>query len=97
VVPAVAIGCFVIFIATAAASGLIALQISDDIERDLPLQERPSWRLFKLRRFPWKEVKRHSHMYPHKRHLRVWWGATTALMYAIPLGALITSIFRRGS
>jgi len=41
-----------VFLVTSIASGLLAHLITDEIERQLPIDQRPSWRLLRARDHP---------------------------------------------
>ena len=66
-----------LWLATACTSGFLAYSITDEIERDLPIDRRPSWRLLQIRRLPLREVRLHAKMFPDRRTLRRWWALTT--------------------
>ena len=87
------------FIGSGLISGMLAHQIIDAIERDLPISERPSWKLWQVRRMALKEVRIHSQMYPARRKIRMWWYITTALTATILFGgffvAAIIGTYRR--
>jgi hypothetical protein len=53
-----------LFAATNITMVLLSIRIMDDLESELPIGERPSWRLWQLRRFPLDEIRRHRRMYP---------------------------------
>lgn len=74
-------------LASSVALGLVGTQIADQIEAGLPLAQRPSWQLRKVRRFPQAELRQHRVMYPASR-LRKWF----AILFAVQIG-LIATIF----
>jgi hypothetical protein len=51
------------FVAGSVTLGLIGTQISDEIEAELPIEQRPSSRLWKVRRFPLAELQQHRRLY----------------------------------
>jgi hypothetical protein len=67
----------------ALASAMLTQQIIDEIERNLPIEERPSWKLWRLKRgLPLKELRLHSQMYPNSR-IRTSWKVATVFYYAL--------------
>jgi len=93
------IGCLLLFVATSVSVTMLGTQIMDDIERGLPVQERPSWRAWKVRRLPLAEVRRHRQMYPTSR-LRKWWAAasiTQGALIAVPfVSAIVRTFLKNG-
>ena len=90
------LGWLLIFLLTSAAMGLLNVQIVDDIERDIPIDARPSWRLLKVRRFPWEDLRLHRRMYPSS-HVRKWWTAAVICQLAclvVPFVYAIVHSFR---
>jgi len=87
---------FITFMAAGTASNLILLQITDDVERDLSFNQRPSWRPFGFRDFPWRTIGAHEKMYPQKRGLRMWWAFATALWGVALMGLIIVAPFWSG-
>ena len=83
---------FVVWMLSMAAAGismlLLRTRIVDDLETHLPLDERPSWRAWQLRRFPLYEIRRHRQMYPNSS-LRRWYAAAAAIQAALVLGPFI--------
>ena len=68
---------------------VLTQQIVDEIEQDLPLDQRPSFRLFKLKLgLPLKELKIHSTMYPNSSVRARWKVATTCFYMLILIGLL---------
>jgi hypothetical protein len=77
---------FVLWLAFAFASGLLAHLITDELERHLPIDRRPSWSLLQVRRLPLREVRLHAKMFPDRRGLRRWWTLTTIASGILFLG-----------
>ena len=73
------------FLCSSVALGLTATQLTDEIESGLPIEERPSWRLWKFRRFPWAELQQHRKLYPASR-LRKWF----VVLVAVQSGLVVT-------
>jgi hypothetical protein len=77
--------CFVT-LAVLLASGMLGQRIIDDVERDLPIERRESWKLFKHNLgLPMTQVRLHSQMYPESR-LRKWFWGCTAAAYTLVIG-----------
>jgi hypothetical protein len=76
------------------ASNFLALQITDETEQDLPVEKRPSWRLWQLKRLPIQEVHVHAQKFPSRRSIRMWWLATITGFYAFFLAGLLALIVR---
>jgi hypothetical protein len=81
-----------VFLVTSIASGLLAHLITDEIERQLPIDQRPSWRLLRARDHPLKEVRLHARMYPDRRGLRWWWILTTVATFILLLGGAVAIV-----
>jgi hypothetical protein len=88
-----------LLLAASVSVAMIGTQITDDLERGLPIEARPSWRGWSLRRFPLAELRRHRAMYPSAA-IRKWWMAMYLLqvgLVIVPfLGAIIRSVMSGG-
>jgi hypothetical protein len=86
-----------VFIGSGVTAMMTMLQIADEIECNLPIDARPSWRTWQVRRFPLAELRLHRKMYPASR-LRTWWtiaATTNAASILIPFGgAFLRSLLR---
>ena len=68
---------------------MLTQQIIDEIERELPIDQRPSFRLFKLKRgLPLKELRIHSTMYPNSP-IRARWKVAVACFHTLILIGLL--------
>jgi hypothetical protein len=87
-----------VFICSGVTGMFIMLQITDDIECNLSINARPSWRTWQVRRFPLTELRLHRKMYPASR-LRTWWTIAAAINAAsilIPFGGAVLRSLLRG-
>jgi hypothetical protein len=75
---------WVLLTLTAALAYMMLTQkIIDEIERNLPIEERPSWKLWRLKRgLPLKELRIHSQMYPNSS-IRTSWKVATVFYNAL--------------
>jgi len=80
----------------ALTSGLIAHQIADDTESEMPISERPSWKSLRMKRAPFREVRLHSRMFPQRRGIRIWWLVSYSLTVILFLSGLFATIVRVG-
>ncbi len=61
----------VLFLAASASIALVRTQIADEIKMGLPIERRPSWQMWRVKRFRLRYIRRHRAMYPASR-LRKW-------------------------
>lgn len=74
--------------------GMAALwQMLDEIEADLPIQQRPSWRLIHQWGLPLKEIRRHREMFPSSR-LRLVWTVATLVAVACAVAPFLIGFSR---
>jgi hypothetical protein len=52
------------FLVCAVFAAASKVQIADEIEQDLPMEARPSWKMGRVRRFPSAELRSHRELYP---------------------------------
>lgn len=89
----------VVWLASALIQAALYLQIIDDVERDIPLDQRPSWRLLRVQRFPRNELRLHRQMYPDSQ-LRTWWFVAYFVACSVltaPFVIAVARSFSRGS
>jgi len=72
---------------------MIGTQINDDVERSLPVKDRPSWQLLTFSRWPTPLLRRHREMYPASR-LRTWWTIAAVCQGAVVLSPFIAAFWR---
>ena len=77
-----------------ALSGLLALQIVDEIEEGFPVERRPSWRLLKPVHVPLEEVRIHAQKFPDRSLIRRWWAVLMFATYLLLLGGIVLLVAR---
>ena len=87
------LGWLLAFFAASISVGLIGRRIIDEVERDVPIQDRPSGWLWIIRRIPLAEVRQHRQMYPASS-LRKWLAAMSVLQSGLLATLFLSAILR---
>ena len=82
----------VVWLVTTLVAGFLTHLMVDEIESHLPIDRRPSWKLWHIRRLPLAEVKLHAKMFPARRALRLWWALTTIGSYVLAVAGFAALI-----
>ncbi len=91
-------GWFAVWVVCVVISGISSLgvwsKIEDDNEAGLPLDMRPSWKLFKIKRYPWVALREHRRRYPDANRIRFWAVLTLWLQMSVVLSPFIIAALR---
>ena len=63
----------IVFSSSAAAALLTITEITDQVESGQSYASRPSWRVWKVRRLPLRELRLHRQMFPSSRLRILYW------------------------
>ena len=77
------------FIAGGIAMGMLSTQHTDEVERDVPLERRPSWQ-FGFRPGPFAILRTHRGVFPESR-LR-WWLVAAVVWASVSLVTLLAAM-----